>query len=136
MQPVFSQNYSFSKYWPGEDILLESNQSKYIRSYFDIESSKIPKYKIPITDLINFNYQLKKPINVSVEFIDDEYFGYIDELEIYAYADTEHKMLREINHDLSDLFNLLVDNPKYELGKKPKNWKKILSEYIEKNNEL
>ncbi len=115
----------------------ESNQSRYIKDFLDSQDSKNSKveYNILIDSLINFNYQLKQPINVHIEYVDNEYFGTIEELEIYAYAESEAAVLREINIDLTSLFNILIDNPKYQLGKKPKTWKKILTKYISKKKD-
>lgn len=113
---------------------IQSNQSKYLSKYYELTSriTAVPKYELTIKKLINFNYELNKPIIVNVEYINKEYCGSIDELEIYVYAEDEAEMLREINEELTDLFNFIVDNPKYKLGKKPKRWKKILLEYISK----
>jgi len=83
-----------------------------------------------ITTLINFNYELIKPIPVKLLINDGEVTGSIKELDIYSFANTEFEVLREINEDETELFEELLSLNSEQFGKKPKKWKKKLREYI------
>lgn len=83
-----------------------------------------------INNLINFNYELLKPIEVKMKEVRGEFIGSIDELELHAWGDDRHLVLREINENLTRLFEKLISIDDRNLGKYPKNWKKILNSYV------
>jgi len=94
------------------------------------EHKKINYVEIPY--LINFNYSLKKPVVVKIiQDINGDVIGDIEELELYSYGNDESEVLRELNEDLTDLFERLITMGNDRLGKHPKKWKKILKQYIE-----
>ena len=83
-----------------------------------------------ISELINFNYELKKPIEVKLIYDGFDIIGTIDELELYSWGDNEFIVLRELNEDITDLFTKLISISNDKLGKYPKKWKFILNKYI------
>ena len=88
---------------------------------------------IEINNLINFNYSLKRPIEVKIiTNIFGEVIGDIEELELYSFGNDEFEVLRELNEDLTDLFEELINLRNENLGKYPKKWKKLLKKYIGK----
>jgi hypothetical protein len=90
-----------------------------------------------IDKLINFNYTLRKPIKVRIiKNLSGEVIGDIEELELYSFGNNEFEVLREINEELTDLFEDLRDVGDDNLGKFPKKWKAILKKYINENKRL
>lgn len=87
-------------------------------------------YFTQLDTLINFNYDLKKPIDVKLIKEGAEVIGEIADLGIYAFGKSEFEVLREINLDLTELFEEIMTLTDEQLGKRPKYWKKILSNYI------
>lgn len=85
---------------------------------------------IAIDTLINFNYTLKKPIEVKIINNINGVTGDIEELELYSFGDNEFEVLRELNEELVDLFEYLIGIENKNLGKFPKKWKSILKKYI------
>jgi hypothetical protein len=86
-----------------------------------------------INKLINFNYTLRKPIKVKIiKNLSGEVIGDIEELELYSFGDDEFEVLRELNEELTDLFEDLLDIADKNLGEFPQKWKSILQKYINK----
>lgn len=95
----------------------------------DIQSVKY----IEIDKLINFNYTLSKPIKVRIiKNLRGEVIGDIKELELYSFGNDEFEVLRELNEELTDLFEDLRDIGDDNLGKLPKKWRSILEKHISK----
>jgi len=89
-----------------------------------------------IYKLINFNYTLKKPINVKIiKSSSGDVIGDIEELELYSFGDDEFDVLRELNEELTDLFEDLLSIEYENLGTFPKKWKSILKNYINISSE-
>lgn len=87
---------------------------------------------IDITELIDSKYELIKPINANIIRDGLDYIGEIPELKIYAFGDSYLETLREINKDITELFEELDNLNKEQLGKDPTKWKEILSHYVKK----
>jgi len=85
---------------------------------------------VTVDTLINFKYDLKKPIEIKVIKEGSDVIGEITDLGIYAFGKDEFEVLREINYDLTELFEEIMKLSDVQLGKRPKYWKKILSNYI------
>ncbi len=84
-----------------------------------------------IETLINFKYSLKKPINVKlIKNINGDVIGDIEDLELYSFGKDEFEVLRELNEELTSLFEDLVDIDNKNLGEYPKKWKRILKNYL------
>lgn len=86
-----------------------------------------------INQLKNRNYSLLKPIEVELTFSENEYIAAIPELNIYAYGKSKMKVLKEINLDITELCEEMASLGDEKLGKKPKQWKAFLNEYIKVN---
>ena len=95
----------------------------------EIEPEKVINF-VKLDTLINFKYDLKKPIEVIVIKEGSDVIGEIADLGIYAFGKNEFEVLREINFDLTELFEEIMKLTDAQLGKRPKYWKKILSNYI------
>ncbi len=97
-----------------EEILFDNNmKAKYV-SYTKIDT------------LINFNYRLKKPFKVKITKSEDEVLGEIEELELYSFGDNEFEILRELNQNLTEMYEYLSSKKDVNLGKFPLSWKRIL----------
>jgi hypothetical protein len=90
---------------------------------------------INLYELIDYKYKLKKPIKVKIIRDGSEIVGEIPELDIYAFGDTPFEVLREINRDVTELFEEIFSLGEEQLGTAPKEWKKILDDYIEKESD-
>jgi len=88
---------------------------------------------VPVKELINFKYQLKKPLEIILEYENGEWLGYIEALNLYEWGKDEFEVLRQLNEDLTDLFNSVVESKEYSLGLVPSKWKTILEDHIELN---
>jgi len=84
-----------------------------------------------IDKLINFNYTLSKPIKVRIiKNLRGEVIGDIEELELYSFGNDEFEVLRELNEELTDLFEDLINVEDQNLGKIPRKWKATLKKYL------
>jgi len=110
------------------------NKNKLIRIN-GFNDSDINEENLQINTLINFKYYLKKPINVKIKRDKYEYIGDVPELGIYSFGFNKFEVLREINEEITDLFDEIVNIPDNKLGRCPKKWKKILKDYIQKNED-
>lgn len=88
-----------------------------------------------ISELIDFKYELIKPLKVKLKREGFEIIGEIPELNIYAFGDSDFEVLREINKEVTELFEELSTLSDNQLGSRPKKWKVVLSEYLKKNND-
>lgn len=84
-----------------------------------------------INTLINFKYELKKPIPVRLIREGNELIGEINELEMYSFGNDEFEVLKELNEEITELFEMLINIEDSNLGKYPKNWKSTLKQYIQ-----
>ncbi|MFZ1977740.1 MAG: hypothetical protein WAV76_07265 [Bacteroidota bacterium] len=112
------------------------NSSEYHISYLlgnEYDASGLNEEVVEIKHLINFNYSLKKPIIVKIKRNGDEYIGDIPELEIYSFGSDKFEVLRNINEEITELFEMLIKINDDKLGKHPKNWKKTLNEFVSFN---
>lgn len=84
-----------------------------------------------INTLINFNYELKKPIPVRLIREGNDIIGDIKDLELYSFGNDEFEVLKELNEEITELFEMLINIEDSNLGKFPKSWKSILTRYIQ-----
>jgi hypothetical protein len=111
-------------------VSLWTQTNMTINGLLGYESSPDIKYT-QIYQLINFKYSLKKPITVKlIKTSRGEVIGDIEELELYSFGDNEFDVLRELNEELTDLFEDLLSISDGDLGKFPRKWKSLLKEYI------
>lgn len=87
---------------------------------------------IDLDELIDFRYKLKKSLKVMITHDGHDTIGEIPELGIYAFGNNQFEVLREINKDVTELFEELDNHEKDKLGTLPKKWKRFLAEYVEK----
>lgn len=104
---------------------LFHNESK------DLDSPEL----IDLNDLIDYRYKLIKPIQVKITRDELDTIGEINELGIYAFGNSQFEVLREINKDVSELFEELFSINENQLGTLPRKWKETLLEYVEKEEE-
>ena len=87
---------------------------------------------VEIKTLIDSGYELIKPIKVKIIKNNNEVIGDIEELEIYSFGESEFEVLRDLNEEITDLFDDLIKLNDKNLGKYPRKWKAILKKYIRK----
>lgn len=98
--------------------------------------SQSSEYHVEVETLMNFNYELKKPIDVVItRQLDGSLVGEIKELELYSFEDSEAAIMRDLNEDLTELFEDLLAIENSKLGKSPAKWKAILQKYIRKTDD-
>lgn len=85
-----------------------------------------------IRTLIDFRYALKRPIPVRLRYYGTEAIGIIDEFELHSFGKNEFEVLRELNEDITDLFEELIGMDERNLGKFPKIWKSNFNKYIDR----
>lgn len=83
-----------------------------------------------IDTLINFNYKLKRPFEVKITKSGDEVLGEIEELELYSFGNNKFETLRELNQNLTEMYEYLSSKKDANLGKFPLHWKRILLAHI------
>lgn len=88
---------------------------------------------VNLAELIDYKYKLTKPLAVKIIREESDFIGEVAELDIYAFGGSEFEVLREINKDVTELFEEILGLDESQLGNKPLKWKKILSEYIQKD---
>jgi len=116
-------------------IMDAINNKQSIINKITFNDSDLTEENIQIDTLINFKYSLKKPITIKIKREIFEYIGDIPELEIYSFGKNKFEVLRAINEEITELFEELTEIPDNKLGKYPKKWKKILKDYIQKNED-
>lgn len=87
---------------------------------------------IDLNELIDFRFKLKKSIKVKITKDELDTIGEIPALGIYAFGNNQFEVLREINKDITELFEEILEHNESKLGTMPKKWKKLLEEYVEK----
>ncbi|MCK4763112.1 MAG: hypothetical protein KAW12_13030 [Candidatus Aminicenantes bacterium] len=81
---------------------------------------------IVLNDLNDQHYKLKTPFRVKISIQDGELLGEIEELELYAFGESETGVLEELRSDLIDLYENFSQIDKENLGETPAKWKQIL----------
>lgn len=88
-------------------------------------------YKIvPLNTLKHPHYSLKKPIYITIEMEDDKVIASLDDIEAFAYADTEFEAINSLCEEIIDIYEDLK-NDKENLGILPEKWLAYLEEVIE-----
>lgn len=88
-------------------------------------------YKIiPLNTLKHPHYILKKPIYITIEMEKDIIIASLDDIEAFAYADTEFEA---VNRLCEEIINIYADLKKdrRKLGVLPQKWLRYLEEIIE-----
>ncbi len=94
--------------------------------------NKIEKnYKVlPINSLKHPNYVLRKPLYITIEMDKNSVISSLDEIEAFAYADTEFEAINLLCDEIIALYEDLK-NDRTNLGKLPAKWLAYLEEFIE-----
>lgn len=85
---------------------------------------------IPLNTLKNIHFILKKPIYITIEREEDVVIASLDDIEAFAYADTEFEAINRLCEDIVNVYLDLKENRK-ELGPLPQKWLHYLEEVIE-----
>jgi predicted RNase H-like HicB family nuclease len=140
-EPQIATENDFNIIINSQFLLQSCSTNSFFAGWKDVKNIAIassPKEKIReivlINELINFKYSLRKPIKVTIEWENGEYLADIEDLEIYSFGKTKDEVLREVNQELTELFEELLTINENNIGQHPKKWKKILSEYIQLND--
>lgn len=85
---------------------------------------------IPLNSLKNSNYMLKKPIFITIEQEKNTVIASFDDIEAFAYADTEFEAIYNLCQEVINIYEDLKTD-KNNLGILPKKWLEYLEEIIE-----
>jgi hypothetical protein len=86
-----------------------------------------------VCDLGHEDYALKCPISVVVEEYDEETVARFPEVEAFASAATEGEALSLLKQEIVELYEDLLATDEDELGKLPRQWRRVLSHLIQKH---
>lgn len=86
---------------------------------------------IPLNSLKNSKYILKKPIYITIEKEKKTVIASFDDIEAFAYADTEFEAINSLCQEVIDIYEDLKAD-KNNIGILPKKWLEYLEEIIEK----
>lgn len=88
-------------------------------------------YKIiPLNTLQHPQYALKRPVYITIEIENDTVIASLDDIEAFAYADTEYEAINSLCKEIIDIFEDLKDE-KESLGILPGKWLCFLEGAIE-----
>ncbi len=84
---------------------------------------------IPLNDLPDSTYCLRKPLLITLELDDGQVIASLDEIEAFAYADTEYEAIELLCVEIVELYEELVldDQP---VGPLPQKWRKFLKHLL------
>ncbi|MDI6792142.1 MAG: hypothetical protein QME81_04655 [bacterium] len=85
---------------------------------------------IPINTLKHPRYSLKRPIYILIEFEGGTVIASLDDIEAFAYEDTEFEAIDRLCEEIVDLYEDLKSEKEENLGKLPKRWLAYLEEII------
>lgn len=86
---------------------------------------------IPLNTLKHSKYILKKPIYITIEKEKKNVIASFDDIEAFAYADTEFEAINSLCQEVIDIYEDLKAD-KNNLGILPKKWLEYLEEIIDK----
>jgi hypothetical protein len=85
---------------------------------------------IPLNSLKNLKYSLKRPIYITIEIDKDKVIASLDDIEAFAYADTEFEAINNLCDEIVNVYEDLNADRK-NLGALPQKWLQYLEEVIE-----
>ena len=110
------------------EILTEEQYKRLSKKLVDAFRSN---YKIiPLNTLKHPHYILKKTVYIIIELDKDAVIAALDDIEAFAYADTEYEAINNLCEEIINIFEDLKDDKK-NLGVLPQKWLKFLDEVIE-----
>lgn len=84
---------------------------------------------IPLNTLKHSKYTLKKPVYITIEKDKNTIIASLDDIETFAYADTEFEAINNLCDEIITVYEDLKDD-RTNLGKLPKKWLEYLEEII------
>jgi hypothetical protein len=84
-----------------------------------------------ICHLSSDEFDLTRPLTVSIEIYKDEVLAIVPELELYGEGSTEIEAMDDLESELIDLYAYLKPIPNRKLGKSPREWKRIIISLIQ-----
>ena len=152
MTSLISSSFDSTKEYPSITISIKKNplnfssnlttssEEKDIEKYSEYLSNfhslfKFTEQMIYLNELRNKHFKLEIPFLVKISFVNGEYLGEIEDLELYAFGDTLEEVMNELRMDLIDLYEYYDTKEKNYLGKNPQKWKESLFSKIKKINE-
>lgn len=77
-------------------------------------------------------YELRIPLDVTVEIHQDEVIAIIPDLELYGEGSNQIEAVNELKLELLDLYDDLEEMADDELGEFPQSWKRTLQQLVKK----
>lgn len=96
-----------------------------------IESIERRYKSIPINSLKHPQYILKRPIYITLETEDETVIASLDDIEAFAYADTEFEAVNLLCEEIINLYEDMKTD-RENLGVLPMKWLQYLEEVIER----
>lgn len=88
-------------------------------------------YKIiALNTLQSTGYILRKPIYITIEIEEDKVIASLDDIEAFAYADTEYEAINLLCKEIVSVYEDLKED-KGNLGRLPGKWLAFLEDFIE-----
>lgn len=84
---------------------------------------------VPLNTLKNDHYILKNPLYITLEIEDGVVIASLDDIEAFAYADTEYEAINKLSEEIVNLYKDLKDD-RENLGPLPQKWLAFLEEVI------
>lgn len=85
---------------------------------------------IALNTLQRPGYILKKPIYITIEIEENKVIASLDDIEAFAYADTEYEAINHLCEEIVSVYEDLKED-KGNLGRLPRKWLAFLEEVIE-----
>ena len=85
---------------------------------------------IPLNSLKHPKYHLKAPIYINLEYEDDQVIASFDDIEAFAYAETESEAINQLSEEIINMYADLQESHD-KLGPLPNKWWQYLKEIIE-----
>jgi hypothetical protein len=111
------------------DILTEEQYKDFSKRL--IESIEHRYKSIPLNSLKHPRYILKRPVYITLETENDKVIASLDDIEAFAYADTEFEAINLLCEDIISLYEDLKESGE-PLGLLPSKWLQYLDEFIER----
>ena len=84
---------------------------------------------VPLNTLKNDHYILKNPLYITLEIENGVVIASLDDIEAFAYADTEYEAINQLSEEIVNLYKDLKDD-RENLGPLPQKWLAFLEEVI------
>jgi hypothetical protein len=109
------------------DILTEEQYKNFSKNIIKAVQGRFRI--VPLNSLKKSGYSLKAPIYVTIEIDRDTIIASLDDIEAFAYADTEFEAINGLCEEIVTLYEDLREN-RDNLGVLPKKWLEYLDEVI------